>query len=198
MGGEREHKSGAGQRRRGNCAWEPGLRLGELLAENPPPAQSSRCAQGQSCPAGHARRPPRPSGRTRLRVGASSGLDPGRRPRSAFSLAPGPAAEGGVRGGARRGAEPSRGALAAAGSQRRVPPAAAAARQRAPDVPARAARTDFPEGRRGRHGDCPGSGRSPRCLPSPTPDATDRSPAAPARRRGPSSRVRSPSSARGE
>lgn len=115
---------------------------------------------------------------------------PRRHPRSAFSLAPGPRRpRAGCAAAQRRGAQ-SRSALRLqplpaprSSSGRRLPTA------RPGTCPPRTAGADFPEGRRGRPGDFLGSRWFACCPPSPIPDATDRSPADPARRRGPSSGV---------
>lgn len=113
-----------------------------------------------------------------------------RHPRSAFSLAPGPGGRG--RGARRRGGA-GLGVGAHSACSRLPVPRLSSGRSfptaRPGTCQPRSACADFLEGRRGRHGDFLGSRWFACCPPSPTPDATDRSPAAPARRRGPSSRV---------
>lgn len=188
------------------CAW-----VNFVLQITRPSLGSAGCSARWSGPARHP--PARPASPPRARVPAGARQGPGgsgpsrgargrarraawiprRRPRSAFSLPPGP-------GGRGRGARRRRGAGLGNPSALRLQPAVSAAsrgRRRPTARPGtcqpRASRADFPEGRRGPHGDWPGSRCFARCPPSPTPDAADRSSADLPRRGGPSSRLLAPS-----
>lgn len=165
-----------------------------------PQLSPARCARSQSCPAGRtlALLPRHWESGIDPALGAEQGCAwarraawiPPRCPRSAFSLPPG-------RGrGARRRGGAGLGVGAHSPCSRLPAPRPSRGRRRPTARPGtcqpRAACTDFPEGRRDLHGDFLDSGWFAGCPPSPTPEATDRSPAAPARRRGPSSRVPCP------
>lgn len=157
-------------------------------ARHPParPASAPRARVPAGVPQGPGRSGPSQGARGRARRAA---WIPRRRPRSAFSLPPGP-------GGRGRGAQRRRGAGLGNPSALRLQPAVSAAfrGRRSPTArpgtcQPRAACADFPEGRRGPHGYWPGSRCFARCPPSPTPDAADHSSADLPRRGGPSSRL---------
>lgn len=129
-----------------------------------------------------------------MRVGARSGLDPAAVSALRVFAPAGPRAGCAA---ARRRSGTGLGVGAHSPCSRLPAPRPSRGRRRPTARPGtcqpRAACTDFPEGRRDPHGDFLDSGWFACCPPSPTPEATDRSPAAAARRLRPSSRVACPS-----